>query len=330
MVKGVDMSSDKREPGGAEGQPEDRGDSCAGSLPSEWRVLADLAYGLESLATKAHDALDGRPRGKRRSKGEGSRTNPACQPKQPDLSRAQDLIYEAWDEEGAERVRLARKALEASLDCADAYLILAVECADTLEKKRDLALKGVAAAERALGSVFFEQNAGTFWLSLEARPYMRVRSFLAHCLWGLGERVAATEHYFSLLRLNRDDNQGIRYALADCLLALAWDSEMGRLLREYEWDKGAFWRFNWALWAFRTKGSGVLSRRRLREALEANGYIPDFLLGQRSTPTELPHRYSRGSLEEAALYAAHAATNWQNTDGALEWLAAALSPDGAR
>ena len=43
------------------------------------------------------------------------------------LEKAQDLMYRAFDARGRRRIQLARKALELSADCADAYVVLAEE-----------------------------------------------------------------------------------------------------------------------------------------------------------------------------------------------------------
>ena len=90
------------------------------------------------------------------------------------LERAQDLVYRAFDARGRRRVQLARKAIELSADCADAYVLLAEECAD-LGQARDLYAQGVAAGERALGPAFFAEDAGHFWQDVRTRPYLRAR-----------------------------------------------------------------------------------------------------------------------------------------------------------
>src|SRR5215211_7843795 len=119
------------------------------------------------------------------------------------LERAQDLIYEAFETESSrKRVQLAKKALKVSPDCADAYVLLAEEDAGSLEEARELYQKGVEAGERALGRETFEEEAGHFWGILETRPYMRARQGLAVCLWELGEREEAIEHYQEMLDLN--------------------------------------------------------------------------------------------------------------------------------
>jgi hypothetical protein len=50
----------------------------------------------------------------------------------PQLKKAQDLMYQAWEESNpARRIVLAHRALEISPDCADAYVLLAEEEAGT-------------------------------------------------------------------------------------------------------------------------------------------------------------------------------------------------------
>ena len=49
------------------------------------------------------------------------------------LEQAQDLAYEAFEARGRRQVQLARKALEISPDCADAWLVLAQRQGDPAE-----------------------------------------------------------------------------------------------------------------------------------------------------------------------------------------------------
>jgi len=232
-------------------------------------------------------------------------------------------MYEAWDARGAQRIALARKALQVSADCADAYVLLAEETAESLAEKRELYEQGVAAGERALGERMFREEAGSFWGILETRPYMRARAGLAQVLWLLGEREAAVAHYQEMLRLNPNDNEGVRDLLINCLLALGRDEEAGQLLKDHAEDGMATWLYSWALWAFRQEGDSAQARRRLRNALKQNRHVPDFLLGRKRLPRQLPDLIGFGDEREAVAYAAFALENWQRTPGALEWLAAA-------
>src|SRR5690349_12455210 len=108
---------------------------------------------------------------------------------------AQELIDQAWEaEDDTERIRLALRALARSPDHADGYVLLAQQVDEDLVAARALYERGVAAGERALGTSFFTEEAGSFWGLIQTRPYMRARHGLALTLWKLGEREQAIAH----------------------------------------------------------------------------------------------------------------------------------------
>lgn len=236
------------------------------------------------------------------------------------LEEAQDLMYQAWDETGARRIRLARKALTISEDCADAYVLLAEETAKDVEQARDLFAQGVAAGERALGDNAFEEDVGHFWGLMETRPYMRARAGLAGTLWHMGEHRAAIEHYQDMLRLNPDDNQGIRYLLAQCLLEVGDDDALETLLDQYPDDASATWMYTRALLTFRQSGASEEATAQLEEAISYNAFVPAYLLGQKPMPKQLPMFVGFGDENEAVAYAAEVKPTWSHTPGALGWL----------
>jgi tetratricopeptide (TPR) repeat protein len=150
------------------------------------------------------------------------------------LEDAQDLMYRAWETaDQRQRVALAKEALSRSPLCADAYVLLAEETAKTPAEAIDLYRKGLEAGEKAVGPAAFQEDIGHFWGLLETRPYMRARGGLAQALWDIGHHDEAIEHYRELLRLNPNDNQGNRYLLAGCLLALDRDADLTALLNAY-------------------------------------------------------------------------------------------------
>ena len=242
-------------------------------------------------------------------------------PPRTPLEEAQDLMYEAWEAKGRRRVELARRALEISPDCADCYVLLAEETARTLEQARDLYEQGVKAGERAIGPEAFKEYAGDFWGMLETRPYMRARAGLAEVLWLLGERQQAIGHLREMLRLNPNDNQGLRYILMDWLQDEGDDQALGELLHRYEGDYSAQWLYTNALWRYRREGPKRKANRALKDALEENRFVPDYLLGRKRIPRRLPEYISFGGEDEAQSYAAGAVEAWRRTEGALAWLA---------
>jgi len=244
---------------------------------------------------------------------------PEVEPASP-LERAQEVMYEAWEARGSRRVQLARRAIEISPDCADAYVLLA-EMARTPTEARDLYEQGVQAGAHALGPRAFEEDAGHFWGIIETRPYMRARAGLASVLWRLGEHQQAIEHYRDMLRLNPGDNQGLRYILANCLLREGDDEALGQLLGQYPDDVAAEWTYTRALRLFRREGASPQADQTLKEAMRKNRHVPRYLLGKKRLPQSLPTLVGLGDDSEAAVYAAGATDIWQRTPGALEWLA---------
>ena len=240
------------------------------------------------------------------------------------LERAQNLMYQAWAFTGHMRVKLARQALEISPDCADAYVLLAEETARTPEEALDLYAKGVAAGERALGKKYFEENAGHFWDLLETRPYMRARLGLAQTLWDLWRRRESVDHLWEMLRLNPGDNQGVRYILLSYLLEMGDEPEVSKLLARYPDDIRANWLYGTALNAFRREGDSKAARKLLSKAYKANRYVPDYLLGRKKLPEQLPDYVGIGDEQEAIWTASDLGESWWATPGALEWLESRL------
>jgi tetratricopeptide (TPR) repeat protein len=244
------------------------------------------------------------------------------------LERAQELAYRAFDARGRRRIQLARKALELSPDCADAYVLLAENSADPAAVL-DLYAQGVAAGERALGPAILGNEAVPFWGDVRTRPYMRARYGLARCLDDLGRHDEAMAHYRELLRLNPNDNQGARYAYLNTLLATGHDDEAGDLLRRFGDEPTALWQYGWALWAFRREGDCPASRQRLRAAFRANRHVPEYLTGAGEWAGPTPNSYTVGSREEALVVIDELEAAWNGTSGALEWVRA-HAPAGKR
>ena len=232
---------------------------------------------------------------------------------------AQDIMYEAWEATSrSKRIALARKALKISPLCADAYVLLAEEEARSVEEVLDYYQKGVAAGEEALGPEGFEEYAGHFWGFLETRPYMRARAGLAAVLWRLGQNQEAIDHYQAMLKLNPNDNQGIRYVLAGHLLARDDITALRKLLKQYDDDCAAAWLYTRALLAFRENDPGAV--KLAEEAWLANSHVPGVLSGKRLLVASPDGYITLGGEDEAADYVEENCQAWQTTPGAIAWL----------
>lgn len=246
-------------------------------------------------------------------------------PSDTPLDRAQALIYQAWDiPNPAKRIALARQALAICADCADAYLLLVEEQPQTLEEALEVFEQAVAAGERALGAETFKEDAGHFWGLHETRPYMRARQQLAMALWEFGDRSAAIAHAQDMLRLNPNDNQGMRQALLSWWLHVGNLPEARALWNQYEEDSMAWWSWSRALMAYIEHGDGAEANTYMDNALHDNRHVPSLLLGRESLPVEQPEYVGIGDAAEAAAYALDNLDIWKQTDGALRWLSRAV------
>ncbi len=243
-------------------------------------------------------------------------------PRGPGAAEAQELLDEAFRErDPRRRVSLARRALAAWPDCADAYVLLAEHCP---RRREALALyqQGLAAGERALGPNGMAEHVGHFWGVLETRPYMRARLGLAFALWTAGRRDESIAHLQEMLRLNPNDNQGVRYPLAAQLLFLDRDDDVARLLEQFPGEGSAFWAYTRALLAFRQGGSTPKALGLLDVAQKVNRHVPDYLTGRKFPPRDEQDSYSPGQESEAHAYVAQFMPGWQSTPGAIAWLRA--------
>ena len=239
----------------------------------------------------------------------------------PNLDRAQRLMYQAWEETNpAKRIALAHQALSISPNCADAYVLLAEEEADTVGRALEYYQQGVTAGEHALGPEYFREYAGDFWGLLETRPYMRAREGLAETLWRLNRKDEAVEHYRDMLRLNPNDNQGVRYVLLDLLLLLDREDDVSKLIRKYRDDWSSVWRYTNALLEFRKSAASAQARKALNEAFKQNPHVPAYLTGKKRIPNRLPDTIGLGDENEAISYAANHLNHWRRTPGAVDWL----------
>ncbi|PZU84885.1 MAG: hypothetical protein DI528_13290 [Shinella sp.] len=127
-------------------------------------------------------------------------------------SPADDIVDEAWDAETkASRVKLARKALSSDLNAIDAYNILGID-AETLAERIALFREAVRIGERLFAPVFDDGDMA-WWGFLGTRPWMRAQHNLGLALMEAGDREEAMNVFKRLLKLNPNDNQGIRMLL---------------------------------------------------------------------------------------------------------------------
>lgn len=127
-------------------------------------------------------------------------------------SPADELINDAWDASTpAQRIKLARAALEIDLNAIDAYNILGMHAASYAERIA-IFREAVRIGERLFQPAFDEPDMA-WWGFMGTRPWMRAQHNLGLALMGVGDREEAATVFQRLLALNPNDNQGIRILL---------------------------------------------------------------------------------------------------------------------
>lgn len=107
--------------------------------------------------------------------------------------------------------------------------------------------------------------------------------------------------------------------MAEFLLNLDRDEELGRLFEQYSEEGSALWSYTRALLAFRRQGDTAESRRLLKMAKGANRHVLEYLLGRKLVPGRQPDYYTPGKESEAIVYAGQFLLGWKSTPGAVAW-----------
>jgi tetratricopeptide (TPR) repeat protein len=231
----------------------------------------------------------------------GSRTARSTR-EQRDRQRdaAQELAYDAMERYGCGRLEAAcdrcREAIDVFPDCVDARLLLAQLEIREVDAFRAAVEEACEAGRRDLGPSFMKKNVGHFWGLIETRPYMRALAALAESLRtdpSRRERERALPIYAELLRLNPNDNQGVREPYASLLLVLGQAEEARILLERYAEDDSL--TMNWLRVAtrFATVRMQVAESLAIRSALN-NRHVLPLALGIERLPTRLAGGYTLG------------------------------------
>ncbi|MBO4395941.1 MAG: hypothetical protein J5819_06310 [Eubacterium sp.] len=131
--------------------------------------------------------------------------------------------------------RLAKKALSLEPDNIDAkYMVVDCGSKDPFDFMRKL-----KALVKEAGQIMEKQGymepeyIGGHWQALETRPYMRVCERYMTFLKDMGMLGAAAEQGEEIIRLNKNDNQGVRYVLMHISAHLEREDDANKLLEKY-------------------------------------------------------------------------------------------------
>ena len=241
-----------------------------------------------------------------------------------DIGESQECYYDAMEARTDEEAqRLLSRALELDPGNTDAWLIILGHTpAMSADEEIGMLRKIVARAEERLGEKAFKEFAGHFWGFHETRPYMRARAALADALHRAGRIESSAAEVEAMLELNPGDNQGLRYRLLACHLALAKLDDVRALFVRFpdEFDFNTVFAWAKVLERF-LAGEPEEALQALAAAQKQNSFSKAYVFGHRKIPKHQPDSYAPGSKEEAACFAADLQSAWNAHPAAKKWLA---------
>jgi tetratricopeptide (TPR) repeat protein len=235
-----------------------------------------------------------------------------------DEEQAQDMVFAAYNETPEKGRELVEDALLLDPDCIEAFEYLAEQ-----EMTPEIAIafleKGINIGRTKFGGEFLKENIGHFWAIHETRPFMRCLQNYGDCLYYIGKVEESISVMEEIIKLNPNDNQGIRNFLSLRLIETQAWKKFEKYDKMFNEDAFAFPTYNRALVRFATEGATPRSNSLLKKAINSNKYVVTTLLAKKP-PKEIPAQYRPGQKDEADYYAIFARTIWMEIEGALDWL----------
>lgn len=151
------------------------------------------------------------------------------------LDEAYEILEEAqYTKNEKEAIKLAKKAYKKSSDCFDAILFQC-DLEENVIKRMKLLNDGLEFEKNRLTNekYFDKENIGHFYGIFETRPYIRGLSIKAEYLLEEGKLRQAANICKEVLRLNENDNLGIRYLLMAIYATLEEEKSMLDLYKKY-------------------------------------------------------------------------------------------------
>ena len=151
------------------------------------------------------------------------------------LDEAYEILEEAqYAKNEKEAIKLAKKAYKKSSDCFDAILFQC-DLEENVIKRMKLLNDGLEIEKNRLTNekYFDKENIGHFYGIFETRPYIRGLSIKAEYLLEEGKLRQAANICKEVLRLNENDNLGVRYLLMAIYATLEEEKSMLDLYKKY-------------------------------------------------------------------------------------------------
>eukprot|EP00980_Cylindrotheca_fusiformis_P021399 scaffold8259_cov143-Cylindrotheca_fusiformis.AAC.17 len=245
-------------------------------------------------------------------------------------NRSQEYVYDAWEAATVrQKFSLLRKALRIfpfSVDALNAWASIYAHKLHPPELEKAEKTYELALASSRLLWPDLEQQPTIEWGHVEHRPFLRAYHGLAVVQSDLGKTSDAIEKYQYLLKVNPNDNQGVRNLLFSALLEngeYKLAEEIAEKHEEGRKSQSTLFRYGFVIIDFLKYKLGVCSEDdlvdTLAKALMCNNYVPSLLLGDIDLP-QPTDGYSPGCLDEAESVVHSTKCAWERVAGLMDWL----------
>jgi len=232
---------------------------------------------------------------------------------------AQRIIDYAWTQKTyKKRANHAKAALEIYEDCADAYIILSRDSSINDIQKKELLEKAVKAAQNLLKIDNLATAQPELFKLKIADQFFGAKYSLAVHLWKIGEKEAAIENAFDIIKYSEQDKLMIRSILGNWLLMEGRYAQLKELLEKYEKDNSA--AINYSRVALFYKINEIkAAENAFRRAYKRNPFVVQYIAKQKNIPSTLPRMFKFGTEEEAIKYASLGLEAW-NDSKMIQWI----------
>lgn len=194
-----------------------------------------------------------------------------------------------------------------------------LEDVNSIDELIDIIKLIVGETKKKIPESTFEKLKGQLWLDADARPYLVMKDFLAYAYCLKGDNESAIEIYSDILKLDVEDNLGIKGKMFPLLILLDEKEKIEALIKAYDDDKSAVMLYNKALYYYKEKNE-LAAKSALKQAFEANQYVPEYLLNITECEEESSTVSYLGTEEEAISYVNSNFPVWAKTEGAFYWI----------
>lgn len=214
-----------------------------------------------------------------------------------------DMAYNATSRDKA--IEYAKKALKLDRDLVDARLLI-LQFEDDLEsvkKQLEDLIKGET--KRLEKEGYFTDDVGSFWGIIETRPYMRARDAYIEVLVEMGKVKKAVSECEDIIRLNENDNMGVRYQLM-ALYAYLEDADAAKGLYSKFKDDSYSMLFPMAVMHYKMDDLGKAGST-LKKIIKNNEDYRNYLSGELTLDKEqidkivLSGMYRQDTIEEVVM-----------------------------